>query len=179
MRHSKKILFGFVMSCLVVACKYEDVKYREVESLGDKTFLAEAPTGRLVKNEAASEEGVSAKSFEFSVCLKDNNRELPIKKADFGIHFPDESLLTDRSDDEGCIAWTETFKVKATDAPSTVILEREIESLGVHRGTEKVTIAFNPWLATEEDAKVVDPKTVKEETLTEQEFESGKIKPAR
>lgn len=96
----------------------------------------------------------ASKVFNFTACLKDNAYDKIIAGHDFLIEDTQQKITTDKS---GCITWDETIPYNFLGESQYVRIERKIKGLGVHKGSQKVAFAINPWSHGENLTPVLNP----------------------
>ena len=84
------------------------------------------------------------KLYNFSACLIDRVLEAPIKRTLFSIGDGKNELFV-KSDDLGCLLWTETHEVDSLQNEEIFEVTRFVTGKETYNGTVSVPFAFNPW----------------------------------
>lgn len=113
------------------------------------TFYNDEVSGTAVvsKNNAGFSVA-SEKLFTFKTCVRDKRTQESIKGHKFnilGASKATEMAFNGRSDESGCINWSEKIAYKGTADAKYIELKRTIVADGMHTGARDLTICINPW----------------------------------
>lgn len=148
MRTSKIALLSLLLLASLSACSS-----RGREELGNAdtaTFQSDPVTGEsdeTVTAGAAFSDIPKDRLITFHACLKD----VAVQQSVVGVPFrvlnggTEIRLRNPKSDQAGCIHWSERFPFEATRKETFYEVERTIEATGQHQGAVTVRIGINPW----------------------------------
>ena len=86
----------------------------------------------------------SARLYNFSACLKDKRTAESIKRHAF-IVLGGTKEIHQRTDDSGCLNWSEEIAYNHLADERYIRLDRKITSSRMQSGTRDVRLAINPW----------------------------------
>ncbi|MGZ3773094.1 MAG: hypothetical protein ACXVCY_03550 [Pseudobdellovibrionaceae bacterium] len=104
----------------------------------------------------------SAKTFNLRVCLKDVAYSRPITDHEFLIEESQQKVTSDTS---GCMTWAEKIDFNFLADSQYIRIERHIIGQGLHRGSQTVAFAINPWASRDSLPSVLNPDDGKIEKL--------------
>lgn len=90
----------------------------------------------------------SEKLFTFKTCVRDKRTQESIKGHKFnilGASKATEMAFNGRSDESGCVNWSEKIAYNGTADAKYIQLKRTIVANGMHTGARDLTICINPW----------------------------------
>lgn len=161
----KSILIFCVLNSLV-ACNLPSPKDEKSKAkTTTATFSAEAmpEKSRTIETYNKGVFGLpSAKIFNFNACIKDNAYDKPVIGHKFLVEETKKEVTSDKS---GCITWEERIEFNFLGQSQYLRMERHISGLGLHKGTQLVAYAINPWSHGENLPSVLNPNDGKIDRL--------------
>jgi hypothetical protein len=112
--------------------------------------------------------------FVFQVCVKDRRTQEIIKGHRFEVTGGSESQNV-RSDNSGCLSWSETVEYDHLSEEQYIALERRVTARGMQSGARSLRFAINPWKLTEGSPAVVDltrDRTPNDKTIPEAQMQA-------
>lgn len=106
----------------------------------------------------------NSKIFNLQACVKDAAYNRPILGHDFIIEEFNKTVTSDKS---GCITWPENIEFNFLGESQYVLIERHILGKGLHKGSQTVSFAINPWADGSSVPSVLNPENNKIEKLVE------------
>lgn len=94
----------------------------------------------------------SEKLFNFKVCVRDKRTQETIKGHKFNVLGSSSKVTVangGRSDESGCVNWSETISYNGIADAMYIPLKRQLVADGMHKGGRDLKICINPWDATE------------------------------
>lgn len=154
---TQTLLSLYVLSTLA-ACNLPSPKDRtESSGSGAATFTAQAMADKSKALET-SVQGTfalpSSKVFNLQACVKDVAYDKAISGHEFLVEEANIKVTTDKA---GCLTWTERVNFNYLGDSQYIRIERHIKGLGLHKGTQLVAFAINPWSHGEPLAPVLNP----------------------
>lgn len=134
------------------------------EDQGVATFLiadikGDSLPAKIAKNSAVPQN----KTFNFTVCVKDQAHSRPLIDHPFRIEGVEPLLKTD---EKGCLNWSEEIAFNFLSAPQYLEWKKRITAAGLHRGTRVARFAINPWNENDNSEAVVNLAKVTPPHLT-------------
>lgn len=132
---------------------------QEKESLGNSaaTFTAQ-PMADKSKALEVSVNGnfalPNSKVFNLQACIKDVAFDKIVAGHTFIVEEMEKQVTTDKA---GCLTWAERVGFNFLAESQYIRIERTIKGTGMHRGTQKVAFAINPWSHGESLTPVLNP----------------------
>lgn len=149
--------FGlFAVACALSACHLADPKERGADAGKNSgaNFAVESASGKV---SATENHGVFSlpvrRVYSFAVCVKSLDRSQPLINQTFRI---DEVQKEVRTDNRGCMNWSEKINFNYLADSIYVPLNRTLTATGLTRGSQTVRLAINPWSHGESPADAVD-----------------------
>ena len=121
----------------------------------------------------------SARLYNFKACVENRNLRDKVRRAPFEVIGTQKETKL-RTDDEGCLYWTEEIPFNQLADERYITIERAIKALGTDAGVQRIRLAINPWKISK-DAEIVDlnrNRTNAEQTLSPKESVSYVQRPA-
>lgn len=119
-------------------------------------YLGRTITGTSFDHRPIKGWGVaSSRQYTFRACLSDRITNSRIIGHEFEVlvNAERQQKVYERTDDEGCLSWTEEIPFNYFAPKSSYItLERRIRGTGVHFGARTIQIAVNPWRNSRRDS---------------------------
>lgn len=112
------------------------------------------------------------KLFNFSTCVKDKRTQETIKGHKFSITGAPGAVVVangGRSDESGCVNWSETLDYNGLADAKYLPIKRTIVANGMHTGARELQICINPWADGAEAVKDCGRKAVPEEQIVKVE----------
>ncbi|MCJ8278105.1 MAG: hypothetical protein MJK18_14790 [Bdellovibrionales bacterium] len=112
------------------------------------SFKAEEMTGESISQENDSVWKIATqKTYEYRVCLiaRSTNARLPGGQS-FYVEKPDRTRRLVKTNNRGCLAFTEKLDYDFTSDSVYVEVKRKIIGKAPHSGTQELRFAVNPWL---------------------------------
>lgn len=161
MQTSKKILINMMLSfCTTTAlmgCNLPTPKDKDDAHTSAATFSVQFMADKA-KVLDASVQGAfafpSTKVFNLQACVKDIAYDKIVIGHEFKIEELGKKATTDK---QGCLTWTETIPFNFLADSQYIRFERTITSLGLHRGSQTISYAVNPWSHGENLPPVLNP----------------------
>lgn len=104
----------------------------------------------------------SSKTFNLQACVTDVAYSKPILGHDFLIEEINQKVTSDKS---GCLAWSENIDFNFLANPQYILIERHILGKGLHKGSQRVAFAINPWSDGSSAPAILNPDDNKIEKL--------------
>ena len=151
------MMTGLLSGCLRGPDKDADVS-------GDKkdlaTFKVKTISGKSKEDKRAGTWKLpTRKHYDFQVCLvsRATKSQLPIGQ-EFFVSRPDKTKYKAKTNDQGCLNWSEPVAFNFAADSTYVVLDRTVEGKGIYSGSRKLKIGINPWVEYrgESDQEVVD-----------------------
>lgn len=163
-----KVTLGLYSLSLLVGCNLPSPKDKQ-DARGNRaaTFTAQAVADRSKAMETSVTGPFSlptSKRFYLQACVKDAAYDKAIQGHEFTIEELDKKVTTDKS---GCLNWTEDIDFNYLAMSQYVRIERHILAQGLHKGSQAVAFAINPWSDGSSLPPVLNPDDVKIEKLVE------------
>ncbi len=152
------ILFSLFSSTLILGCNLPSPQDKGQKQNEAATFTVQMMTERAKVLDAGVQGDFalpSSKVFNLQACLKDIAYDKVIAGHDFKIEELGKKATTDK---QGCLTWTETIHFNFLAESQYIRFERTIKGLGLHRGSQTVTYAINPWSHGENLPPVLNPE---------------------
>ncbi len=153
-------LFNFALGLLatatLAACNLPSPKDKESTS-SSATFTAQAMADKSKALDTYVQGNFalpSSKVFNLQACVKDSAYDKIIAGHDFMIEELNKKVTSDKA---GCLTWAERINFNFLAESQYVRIERHIRGLGLHKGTQTVAFAVNPWSHGESLAPVLNP----------------------
>ena len=179
MRKSNLKILSFVIlatQLILVACSPEKPKSID-RYKGDATAQQESQATFKVKSISGDSEPVAyhkdfgftdQKRFYFNSCIIDSKGS-PIRSGfEFEITTATEPIKV-KSDDKGCLSWSEDFKYSPLNDSQFLPVAREITGKGFHKGTANLVIGINPWNHEKTNTTVIDLRMTQPNKLASEE----------
>lgn len=154
---SGKILLSFYALTALAACNLPSPQQKTSQTSA-ATFTVQAMADRSKALETSVQGDFalpSSKVFNLQACLKDVAYDKSISGHDFKVEEVNQKVTSDKS---GCITWTEAVNFNFLADSQYIRIERHIKGLGLHKGTQAVAFAINPWSHGENIAPVLNPE---------------------
>lgn len=161
--HLKYFLNSVLIACFLSSCAWYERKNEEDYYSSAAPFIV----GEIVKSQNATrsvtvirKRGLAHKFIvSLSTCLKDSiKKDIPIQNALFHIEYQKQGkskkkeILKVTTDTNGCVSWDEEYPYRYIIKPTWIVLDRSIKSpSGPYAGEEKISLAINPWLSSEDN----------------------------
>jgi len=155
--YAVRILVALQTLMVMTACNLPTPKEGKNRDASIATFTAQAMPDRSRALETKVEgpfELPSSKIFNLQACLKDNAHNQQISGHDFSIRELNKTVTSDKS---GCITWSENVNFNFLGESKYIRLERTIVGQGLHKGSQLVSFAINPWSHGENLSPVLNP----------------------
>lgn len=154
---SKLFLWIFLVLNLSVlmACNIPSPQARnDAEGTESATFFVTEAKGDSLGTKLSKDFAIpNSKTFNFSVCVKDQVQSKPLVGHPFHIGEIEKDLKTD---EKGCLNWTEEVPFNFFSEPKYLEWKREVTATGLHKGSRVVRFAINPWNDTDKSQAVVN-----------------------
>ncbi|AFY02021.1 hypothetical protein [Bdellovibrio bacteriovorus] len=151
----KAILSLYALS--LAGCNLPSPQDKESTGTGAATFTAQ-PMADKSKALEVSVQGdfalPSSKVFNLQACIKDVAYDKVVAGHDFMVEETQQKVTTDKA---GCLTWAERVSFNFLAESQYIRIERTIKGTGVHRGSQKVAYAINPWSHGETLTPVLNP----------------------
>lgn len=151
-----KALFGFYTLLSLAACNLPSPKDKQDGSSGS-TFTAQAMADKskaLDPRVKGSFDLPSSKVFNFQACVKDMAYDKPIIGHDFLVEELNKKVTSDKA---GCVTWSENVEYNFLGESQYIRVERHLKGTGLHKGSQLVAYAINPWSHGEALPAVLNP----------------------
>lgn len=96
----------------------------------------------------------TAKVFNYQVCIKDIAYDKPVAGHQFMVAELNKAYTTDKA---GCLTWAESVSYNYLGESQFLRINRTIQGAGIHKGSQKVSFAINPWMHGDTGAAVLNP----------------------
>jgi len=117
------------------------------------TFLISDISGQVLPAKTPADFGVrKSKEFSFQVCVRDAAQSRPLVGHPFVI---EETGKESRSNDKGCVVWTEEIPYNFFSPPKYLEWTRTLRATGLHKGRQQASFAINPWSENDSSAPAV------------------------
>jgi hypothetical protein len=126
------------------------------EKQNEGTFFVNNLSGETLVSKVDSYHIPTQKTYNFKACLKDRLHNKDIKNQFFSISNDKELIATERSNENGCLHWSEYINYNFSQQSKYLTIKRTITSQGVHKGSFNVFMAINPWGHGEKLSEVID-----------------------
>ncbi|MEK2688309.1 hypothetical protein [Bdellovibrio sp. GT3] len=161
-----KLILGMSLMTLA-ACNLPAPKDKASNTTEAATFTVDSIKGTASAEQTA---GVFAlpesKAFNFSVCVKDVAYNRVIKGHKFLIKEINQEVTSDTA---GCLNWSEKIKYNYLADSQYIQMNRNIQGLGLQKGTREIELAINPWSHGENLPAVVDLRKEQVDSLVKDE----------
>lgn len=161
MQTSKNSFFKAILSIYALtslaACNLPSPQQKQETGDSAATFTAQAMPDRSKALEARVQGNFalpSSKVFNLQACVKDVAYDKLIAGHDFLIEESNKKVTSDKA---GCLTWAENINYNFLGESQYIRIERHIRGLGLHKGTQKVAFAINPWSHGESLSPVLNP----------------------
>lgn len=159
MQTSKALLTFFLgLSTLsLVGCNLPSPQEKESGTNTAATFTVQAMPEKSKALEVSVQGAFalpSSKVFNLQACVKDVAYDKVIAGHDFVVEETQQKVTSDKS---GCLTWAERVSFNFLADSQYIRIERTIKGQGLHRGSQKVAYAINPWSHGETLTPVLNP----------------------
>jgi hypothetical protein len=138
-RFSKYISMAFLL--ILSAC----VRPQGHPADDTATFVVDSVTGRSEVSKQIDGFSIPrARQFNFTACVSDRRSQEKIRRGSFEVHGAAKAV-SQRTDDAGCLNWTEEIPYNHLADEKYLTLERTIRSTGMQTGSRTIQVAINPW----------------------------------
>lgn len=96
----------------------------------------------------------SSKVFNLQACVKDVAYDKAIAGHDFLVEETQQKVTSDKL---GCLTWAERISFNFLAESQYIRIERTIKGQGLHRGSQRIAYAINPWSHGEALTPVLNP----------------------
>lgn len=151
----KAILSIYTLTSLM-ACNLPSPKDKDSGNEA-ATFTAQAMADRSKALETSVQGAFAlpaSKVFNLQACVKDVAYDKIIAGHEFIVDEIDRRVVSDKA---GCITWHERIAYNFLGESQYIRIERHIKGMGLHKGTQKVAFAINPWSHGENLSPVLNP----------------------
>ncbi|MGZ3695287.1 MAG: hypothetical protein ACXWQO_14275 [Bdellovibrionota bacterium] len=131
---------------LITACS-RGVPDKTAASVETATFVVDPVTATVtgMHSDPNFSNLATARSYDFSACVKSVANLDPVIGVNFVIREGDRSVGESTSDASGCLHWSEPFQFSQMSDETYYELDRSIEATSVHKGKQALRLAVNPW----------------------------------
>ncbi len=149
-------LFKLILPVLlVVSCSNKNIE--KANEATNATFFVDKIEGSSVINKVDPTYAIpQSRLYNFKACIKDILQSKPIQGQSFIIK-ESEAIANIKSDEQGCLNWSESINFNFLAQSNYVQLERVIVSNGIHKGIYPISVVINPWSHGENTSSVIDP----------------------
>nr|WP_295900005.1 hypothetical protein [uncultured Bdellovibrio sp.] len=148
---------GLYALTALAACNLPSPKDKNDTGSSAATFTAQAMADKSKALEV-SVQGTfalpSSKVFNLQACVKDVAYDKAISGHEFIIEEVNTKVTSDKA---GCLTWAERVSFNFLAESQYIRIERHIKGTGLHKGSQKVAFAINPWSHGESLAPVLNP----------------------
>lgn len=120
------------------------------------TFFVDNLSGESIVSVVDSYLIPTQKTYNFKACLKDRLHNRNIQNQLFSVFNKDKEIVTERSNENGCLYWSEFINYNFSQQSKYLTIKRTITSQGMHKGSFDIYMAIDPWLHGEKLNEVVD-----------------------
>jgi hypothetical protein len=155
-----------ISGCMKPHSKTIDPNNDFSNSTSTATFYNEEVTGRAVTSKTLSGFSLpTEKLFNFRSCVRNKRTQDAIKGHKFTVRGGAADVAT-RSDESGCINWSEPIAYNALSDPKWLTIKRMLIANGMHTGQRDLDIAINPWTRDgEESVRDLSKRSVPEDQI--------------
>ncbi|WII73813.1 hypothetical protein QJS83_07975 [Bdellovibrio sp. 22V] len=161
MQTSKKnfiqVILGLYTISALAACNLPSPKDKADTESSAATFTAQAMADKSKALETSVQGSFalpSSKVFNLQACMKDVAYDKTIPGHDFIVEEVSKKVTSDKA---GCITWAERINYNFLGDSQYIRIERHIKGTGLHKGTQLVAFAINPWSHGETLTPVLNP----------------------
>ncbi|WP_413557503.1 hypothetical protein [Bdellovibrio sp. HCB209] len=148
-----KLILGLNLFALA-ACNLPAPKDKLNGGSEAATFTIDSIKGTVSPEQTAGELALpQSRVYNFSVCVKDVAYNKTIAGHKFLIKEIDQEATSDAA---GCINWSEKIKYNYLADSQYIEIKRNIQGVGLQKGTREIDLAINPWSHGENLPAVVD-----------------------
>lgn len=152
-----KAILSLCTLAALTACNLPSPQEKPSDTGASATFTAQAMADRSKAMETSVQGSFAlpaAKVFNLQACLKDIAYDKLIAGHDFMIEELNKKVTSDKA---GCLTWAETVDYNFLGESQYIRIERHIKGLGLHKGSQVVAFAINPWSHGENLTPVLNP----------------------